>query len=68
MIEQVRDKEPFDVDVFCENYVASDLDAAMRPRVAVTAFDHGMSSDGVAPVLRVVLRDKLLALMDAGRE
>lgn len=68
LMEQVRDKEPFEVDDFCENYVASDLDAAMRRRVAVTAFDHGMSRDRVAPVLRVVLRDKLLSLMAAGRK
>ena len=59
--QQVVDKEPFEIDSYCESYVRESLDAAMTERVAKCAYEFGIKRDGVLDVLRVVLRDELLS-------
>ncbi len=54
--------EPFEIDEYCDAYVRNKLDDAWQRQVARCAFDFGIDRDGVLSVLRVVLRDALLAL------
>ena len=65
VVDDVQDKEPFEIDEFCEQYTQIHLSDEMARRVSRAAFDHGTARDGVLSVLRVVLRDRLIALTRA---
>ena len=58
---QVKDFEPFEIDEFCNQYVQTKLSEQERRRVARCAYTFGIEAEGVQKVLRVVLRDALLA-------
>ena len=57
---------PYKVDALCGDYVDQCLELHMRDRVAETAYEHGMERTEVLSVLRVTLRNRLLA--DTGRD
>ena len=56
---------PYKVDALCADYIDQCLELHMRDRVAETAYKRGMERADVLAVLRVVLRNRLLA--DTGR-
>ena len=58
------DKEPFEIDDFCQNYVDNMLDQHDDTRVESLAYNYGIESKDVLQVLRVVLRDEILKLLD----
>ncbi len=58
---QVKDFEPFEIDEFCNQYVQTKLSEQERRRVSRCAYTFGIEAEGVHKVLRVVLRDALLA-------
>ena len=58
-VDEVRDKKPFEVDRFCEEYVTRRLTEEWKNKVAECAYEFGTRQDNVLPVLRVVLRDEL---------
>jgi len=62
LFDDVGAMEPFEIDEYCDAYVRNKLDDAWQRQVARCAFDFGIDRDGVLSVLRVVLRDALLAL------
>ena len=53
--------EPFEVDALCQRHVESSLDTEWQRRVARTAYELGIDNRAVEDVLRVLLRDALLA-------
>ena len=57
---EVTGLQPFEVDAWCQKYVADDRDERMRREIARCAYEFGIEHDGVRQVLRVVLRDALL--------
>ena len=57
---------PYKVDALSGDYVDQCLELHMRDRVAETAYEHGMERADVLSVLRVTLRNRLLA--DTGRD
>ena len=57
---QVTGLQPFEIDAWCQKYVADDRDERMRQEIARCAYEFGIEHDGVRQVLRVVLRDALL--------
>ncbi len=63
--EQLRGEteglEPFEVDALCERHVRSSLDGEWQRRVARTAYEFGTDNRAVEDVLRVLLREALLA-------
>lgn len=62
VVGDVQDKEPFEIDAFCDRLVRRNLSSEVRRQVARTAFEHGVDPNGVLSVLQVVLRDTLIAL------
>ena len=64
LLNNVKGEQPFEVDEFCEAYVQEKLDDYWRGRVAGCAYEFGIDKKGVLAVLRVVLRDELLRLID----
>ena len=54
--------EAFEIDEYCDAYVRNKLDDTWQRQVPRCAVDFGIDRDGVLSVLRVVLRDALLAL------
>ena len=63
--EQLRPEtdglEPFEIDALCQRHVGSSLDTEWQRRVARTAYELGTDNRAVEDVLRVLLRDALLA-------
>ena len=57
---------PYKVDALSADYVEQCLELHMRDRVAEAAYEHGMERADVLSVLRVILRNRLLA--DTGRD
>ena len=53
--------EPFEIDALCQRHVGSSLDTEWQRRVARTAYELGTDNRAVEDVLRVLLRDALLA-------
>ena len=53
--------EPFEIDALCQRHVGSSLDTERQRRVARTAYELGTDNRAVEDVLRVLLRDALLA-------
>ena len=53
--------EPFEIDALCQRHVGSSLDTEWQGRVARTAYELGTDNRAVEDVLRVLLRDALLA-------
>ena len=66
LLDDVKGKEDYETDAYCEFYVNNHLDQDMLLRVAAAAYTMGTKQDGVRAVLRVVLRDALLGLMEEG--
>ena len=66
LTERAAAEPPYKVDALCEDYVDRFLERQMRDRVAEAAYEHGMERTDVLAVLRVVLRNRLLA--DTGRD
>lgn len=60
LLPQVVNKQPFEVDLFAQEHVATKLDSEMARRVAACAYEFGRDQSGVRNVLHVVLRDELL--------
>ena len=56
LLPQVANKQPFEVDLFAQEYVSEKLDAEMKRRVAACAYEFGREQAGV----RNVLRDEML--------
>ena len=63
--EALQVMQPFEVDDLAVGYVAENLSSEMSNRVAECAYEFGIERDTVLPVLRVVLRDALLARVGA---
>lgn len=59
----VQDREPYEVDDFAAVFVAEHLSDEMRARVRRCAYEFGLDRAEPEAVLRVVLRDALLAAM-----
>ncbi len=53
--------EPFEIDALCQRHVGSSLDTEWQRRVARTAYELGTDNRAVEDVLRVLLRDALVA-------
>ena len=53
--------EPFEVDALCQHHVETSLDTDWQRRVSRTAYELGIDNRAVEDVLRVLLRDALLA-------
>ena len=66
LLGMVEGMQPFEVDEFSEKHVESGLSQEFARRVAKCAFDFGIERSTVRRVLRVVLRDQLLARIEAG--
>ena len=66
LTERAAAEPPYKVDPLCEDYVDRFLEQQMRDRVAEAAYEHGMERKDVLGILRVVLRNRLLA--DTGRD
>ena len=62
LLGEVKGKEPFEIDEFCDTYVRDKLRENIQRRVALSAYSFGTDRKGVRSVLRVVLRKKLLEL------
>ena len=58
------DKEPFEIDDFCQDYVDNMLDQDDNTRVESLAYKYGIESKDVLQVLRVVLRDEILSRLE----
>lgn len=63
LLEEVRDRKPFQVDEFCVHYTENRLGEEWGERIAASAYERGIPKEGVRAVLRVVLRDELLKLL-----
>ena len=61
LAERTADEPPYKVDALCGDYVDRFLHEDMRDRIAETAYKRGIEPEGVRAVLRVVLRNRLLA-------
>ena len=57
----MQDQEPYQVDQFAEAYVENSLSEEMKKTVARCAYEFGVGRVEPEAVLRVVLRDALLA-------
>ena len=53
--------EPFEIDALCQRHIGSSLDTEWQRRVARTAYELATDKQAVEDVLRVLLRDALLA-------
>ena len=60
IIGRVANKEAFEIDEFCRDYVEKELDNTHVTLVAQVAYEFGIEHQKVRNVLRVVLRDELL--------
>ena len=61
---RVEGKAPFEVDRFSREYVHGDeIGPEWTRRIAACAYEFGADESGVFDVLRIVLRDELLALL-----
>jgi hypothetical protein len=58
---ETKGLEPFEIDALCQGHVGSSLDTEWHRRVARTAYEAGTDNRAVEDVLRVLLRDALLA-------
>ena len=58
---ETKGLEPFEIDALCQGHVGSSLDMEWHRRVARTAYEAGTDNRAVEDVLRVLLRDALLA-------
>ncbi len=61
LAERAAGEPAYKVDALCDHYVEQFLHQQMRDRVAEAAYEHGIKRAGVLAVLRVVLRNRLLA-------
>ena len=61
-MQEIRDKEPFEIDYFCQNYVQNNLTDEEMRRVHKSAYETASDKEGVLDVLAVVLRENLLPL------
>ncbi len=57
---EVVDMQPFQIEEFSRDYVATKLEPEIEERVSACAYEFGTERDAVKPVLWVVLRDELL--------
>ena len=62
LAKDIRGKEPFEIDRFCQNYVQNKISDEEMVRIYESADEMAIDKDGVLEVLAVVLRDKLLPL------
>ena len=62
--DRVANMQPFEIDAYAEDYSKRHLSDDMKTRVAACAYEFGTTQDGVKSVLRVVLRDALLRLIE----
>lgn len=60
LLPAAKGRQAFEIDAFCKEHVAVNLDETMQQKVQQCAYEVGMEIDLVFPVLRVVLRDELL--------
>ena len=58
--------EPFEIDALCDEYVRNRLDKEWRRQVARAAYEFGSDDRAVGDVLRILLRDALLATPNTG--
>ncbi len=63
---EVKDKEDFEIQDFCFDYVKGRLPDQVKRAVKKSAYERGLQEDKIYPVLVVVLRDKLLASLPTG--
>ena len=61
LLPKVVGKTEFDVYEFCGQYIDTELEPDFRRQVAETAYEIATTDDNVLTVLRVELRDALLA-------
>ena len=60
---KLKEKRPFEVDQFMDDYVHSQLEEPFKEKVAACAYEFGTEHDNVLAVLRVVLRNKLIEII-----
>lgn len=65
LLPEVRGKQAFQVDEFCETYVQTRLSEEWKTEVARCAYELGRDRESILSVLRVVLREELLSLFPA---
>ena len=65
LLPEVRGKQAFQVDEFCETYVQTRLSEEWKTEVARCAYELGRDRESILSVLRVVLRDELLSRLPA---
>ena len=64
LVDEVRGKEPFEIDARCGEYVNDTWATAFwRPKVQKCSYEMGTGVDSVLSVLKVVLRDELFKLL-----
>lgn len=61
VVDHVQGKEPYEIDQFVVKYLDDRLTLEMQKQVEKCAYEFGVECDSVLSVLRVVLRDALLA-------
>ena len=61
LAERAAAEPPYKVDALCRHYVETFLHQEMRDRVDEAAYEHGIERPGVLAVLRIVLRNRILA-------
>ena len=61
LAERAAAEPPYKVDALCGHYVEQFLHQEMRDRVDEAAYEHGIERAGVLAVLRIVLRNRILA-------
>ena len=65
LVDEVQGKEPFEIDARCGEYVNDNWPTAFwRRKVQKCSYEMGTAENSVLNVLKVVLRDELLKLLE----
>ncbi len=61
LLHEVKGKEPFEIDEYCQEYVHEKLTPDWERRIARSAYEFGTDQNGIKKAMAVVLREKLLS-------
>lgn len=67
LLSEVLDLQDFEIDGFAADVVSTRLGDDWPTRIAASAYENGIDQESVRTVLRVVLRDELIARVKAHR-
>ena len=66
VLPEVQHLQDFQIEAFCGHYVYQRLTGEWPNRIAAMAYEQEIEPEGVRAVLRVVLRDELILLVQRG--